>query len=746
MDTSPRIGHTEGGHSYVGGDPSVSENWKKVGVVESGHVFQGGDPAKEDNWRPNVNKEDEASLGVVNRAKYSIEPIQSNRKALLEQEYGKENVLEQNGELFLNQDGQFLPLNQDGISLADGADFLGALPEVAGGVVGGVAGAIGGVPTGGVASLPMAIGVGAAGAGVGSAFRQGLSAAIGNPQVATMGERALETGTSAAFGGLASGAGVIAKPYISKAKTGITNFLKGAGKEAADTIGETTTKTIAKTASAIDGELVPNYNPLSSDDIMGAVADQSERGMVQAEQQKLADIAARQGLPDATYAQAAQGKAILAENKVLDMPLISGKIRTHVDKQITFVKKNLEKLTGQAIDSESTAEQVGQATREMAEASVETVKKVAQELYETVEEEGARAMIGKKPLIDRFRNEAAKYNMIGPMGERLAYAADTGLEEETFNRIQKVLFQSIDALDRTISPKINFVDANNLTKTVKATAQSLKMSNPYGHKLLSKFGKDLNGSMEGILNREAPKLGEKFRSANANWAKFKNQEKALGKILGNNRDDGKLAKSIFSSQNSVARISELKEIIGEDRVKSIAKSHVADIFFKLNKSGVARADTAMDELRKIAPQIKAALGKDFYDNALDNLYYLNRTGKPLSISRASLYNVFDNRGEGLKSLTFKALGTANTIASSKGTTLTKAVKDSAINATSKTVKTASGILDKATGKDKLSGIANLLGDNTQRGISNFPAAAVKSISAKEKEIENRKRAISGRKN
>ena len=737
---TPRIGHTEGGHSFVGGDPSVSDNWKKIGVVEDGHIFQGGNPSSESNWRPNIDKEEEASLGVVNRAKYSIEPIQSNRKALLEQEYGQGNVIDQGGELFLKQDGKYLPLNKDGISTADFADLAGSAPEIAGGAVGAGVGLMAGVPTGGTMSVPMAAATGAVGAGAGSAIRQGISAAIGNPQVASIGERALETGISAGAGAVFSGAATAAKPYLSKAKSGISNWIKNAGKQAADTTGETTTKTVAKTASTIDGEIVPNYQSLTADEIAGTVADQSGRDAVQLEQKKLAEIAGRQGLPDATYAQAAQGKAILAENKILDMPLISGKIRTHVDKQITFVKKNLEKLTGQAIDSESTASQVGQATREMAETAVETVKKASQELYQQVEDEGANAVIGKGPLLKRFMNMAADHNMIGPQGERLAYAADTGLEEETFNRIQKVLFQSIDALNRTISPKIKFQDANNLTKTIKATAQSLKVTNPNGHRLLSGFGKELNGTMEGILNREAPKLGEKFRSANSNWAKFKKQEEVLKKLLGNTRDDEKVVRTIM---NGTSKISDLKEIIGEERVKGIVKSHVADIFFKLNKSGVARADTAMDELRKIAPQIKSAMGVDFYNNALDNLYYLNRTGKPLNISRASLYNVFDNRGEGLKSLTFKALGTANTIATSKGTTITKAAKDTAINATSKVVGGVSGLSGKALAPSVASGIGNALSDSTPRSITAYKSMRDKLMA--EREAQKNKRSISGKK-
>lgn len=145
-----------------------------------------------------IDPKTEASLGFINRAKYSLEPIQSNRKALLEQQFGQDNIMEdKNGELFVRQNNKFVPVNKDGFSTADVADFAGAIPEMAGGLAGGAAGVAAGLATsGGLGSVPMAIITGAAGAGAGSAIRQGLSAAVGTPQVASLGERALETGLS----------------------------------------------------------------------------------------------------------------------------------------------------------------------------------------------------------------------------------------------------------------------------------------------------------------------------------------------------------------------------------------------------------------------------------------------------------------------------------------------------------------------------------------------------------------------
>ena len=47
-----KLGHTEDGFSYIGGDPSDSNSWKQVGAVEDGHIFKGGDPSIPDSWEP----------------------------------------------------------------------------------------------------------------------------------------------------------------------------------------------------------------------------------------------------------------------------------------------------------------------------------------------------------------------------------------------------------------------------------------------------------------------------------------------------------------------------------------------------------------------------------------------------------------------------------------------------------------------------------------------------------------------
>lgn len=679
-----------------------------------------------------IDTENEASLGFTTRAKYAIEPLQSNRKALLEQKYGNDNVMEdKSGELFIKQNGAFLPVNKDGVSVADFADFAGATPEMVGGAVGTVAGVIGGA---GVASLPAAVGLGAAGGAVGSMARQGVSALMGTPQVADLQERATETGLSGAFGAGGTLLGLGVKALGSKLKPGISQVIKNlkAGS-AVDSVAETASKSVANTTMDATGFLKPVYNEQTAETIMDTVADQSGRNAVQNEMANLQAIAKRQGIPDPTFAQAAQGKALIAETKVMDTPLIGGKVRDTVDKQLKTIKKNIEDISGSFIDVDSNAYEVGLHAKKLTDTGLELQKKMATELYDQVEEVGADAMIGKKHFYNKFRDEAAKLGLIKYDLSPEIYAAETGLTRTEFKALQDAFMDGMSALGNTQSDKVPFRAVNALRKTMNGTVEELREKSPNAARLLSKFADELNGTAERVLNREQPKLGEVFKEANRNYAIFKKKEGFAKKLFKEGVGEEKITKLMMSD---TAKVKEMKELIGEDGVKEIAKSHVRDILSNLGKSGIGRADTALTTIKKNGAQIRLAIGAKDYENLIDNLHFLNRTGQPLNVARASLYNLFDNRGAGLKAITIQLGGSAKTLAESKGTTITKAAKDKAIETTSRIIPT--------TGKG-FSNAANILGDDAQRGASAFPAYKGGSVAEREEEINRRKRAISGSK-
>jgi hypothetical protein len=550
---------------------------------------------------PIIN-DSEASLGFANRARFAIEPLQSNRKALLVQEYGQDNVMEDaNGNLYLNQGGAFYPVNKEGFSVADVADIAGATPEMIGGAVGAV---VGGVP----GSVPGAIAAGTAGGALGSAARQAISGAIGTPQVASFGERAAETGISAGLGGFGSGAGQYIKNVLPGAKQGISEIidnLRGAGKSTAKATTDSVINTVSNSAMDASGKIVPQFEKQTAKSIMGEVADQSEREVVQAEMKKLQEIAARQGLPAPTYAQAAQGKAIIAEAKILDTPLISKNVRKTYDGQLKKIKQNLENITGKFIDVDSDASEVGASAREMAETFIEANKKASQELYQQVEEEGVNAMIGKRAILGRYKNKAAELGLINPDMTRAKYAADSGFTPDTFKTLQNIMFEGIDALKANKSDKVRFEAANALRRTINGYAEELRDKNPSAARLVKQFGKELDSTVENLLEREAPDLGEKFKQANKGWAKYKQDEETLNKLLrGGNLDDEKVVKTIMSGTQNIEK---MKELIGENRVKDIAKTYVRDTLKILGDSGVARADSALKKIK--GPKLRQRLAQ-----------------------------------------------------------------------------------------------------------------------------------------
>jgi hypothetical protein len=681
---------------------------------------------------PVVNPGREADLGFVNRARYSIEPLESNRLALLAQEFGQENLMQDDqGNVYLKQNGQFRPINKEGFSFSDVTDFAGAIPEMAGGVVGAGSGAVAG---GGVASIPAAAGLGATGSALGSAFRQGLSATLGTPQVANTMERVSETGLSALFGGLFSGGGQAVKVGAKKAAP--------AFKEAAENVSKVFSRS-PKTREVIETTTELSMNPEIVENVIKEPGEEVlSRELVKDQMNKLDDIAIRQNLPKASYAQAAGGRAIQAEDKLLNTPLIGGKIRKQVDDQLKAVKTNLEKVAGKFIDEDSTGLEVGLSTKDFAEGVVRSTKKASQKLYDYVDEAGKDAMIGKNTFFHKFRDKAGELGLLdidpeSKIGFKPSqYRADIGLTRGEFNTLQRTLMDSIGAIHKTKSPKIRFESVNAIRKTINNTAEELRTTNPNAARILKGFGKDLDEVTEGVLSREVPKLGEAFKEANKNWAKYKNDQEFLEGFL----PDG-VENIVKKTMNNTDTIKRMKELVGENHVKEIGKSYVKDILGGLSKSGVARADSALTVIKRNKAQIIEALGEDTYGNLVDNLYYLNRLNQPLSVSRPSMYSLlFSPQSDfSLKKLALNVATSAKSYAETQeggG----KQVAREAMGKLSKPITVPFRKLSEASPATH-GGAANVATDSAQRGGAYFVRGPV----AKREDEENNRGVAGGKK-
>lgn len=651
----------------------------------------------------NSTADAEAELGFINRARYALEPISSNREALLRQEYGDKNVVNQNGELYLKQYGKLRPVNESGFSMADVADFAGALPETLptalGSFIGGAGGAVVGAPAGPGAIASGAAGLAAGravGGGLGSIFRQATSAAVGTPQVATLPERLQETAISAGSSVVGGKIADVAIPYLSKVP-GIRSLFSGEGK----TIGKQAIK--EEIPQSLEQTLSMELNPIASDAIESV---NYPREVIDQQLEKLKGIAQRQGLPEPTYAQAAGGKAILAEGKLMETPLVGGKVRSQVDKQLKAVKEKLENLAGKFIDGDSTAYEVGLATKELAQTNEQVQKKMAQELYQKVESEGQNAFIGKSTFFNKYRDFAGKHGLINPDLTPSKYAADTGLTRSEFNELQSIVFDAMIALKNTKSPKIRFDSVNALRKTLNSASEELSDKSPNAARLLNELVTEINSTSERVLSKEAPKLGEVFKEANRNWAIYKDFQNFNKSIFSEGMGEEKIVKKLLSDS---AKVEKMKEVIGQERVREVGISYIKDILEPLSKSGVARADSALSLVKKNSAQIKAAIGESDYVKLTETLYYLNRVNQPLNISRASLYSLLDESKGGIKGFVARIASTAKTQAEATGRPVSEPV--------TKLTKKASDAFDKTIGKGMTRGnIGNILSDSQRPDI------------------------------
>lgn len=664
-----------------------------------------------------VNPNREASLGVFNRLRYAIEPLESNRRALLIQEYGEENIQQDDkGNLYVRQGDQFMPVNQEGFSAADVADFAGAIPEAAGGLVGTVTGAVGGA---GVASIPAAAALGAVGGAAGSVARQGLSAALGTPQVAKPIERVSEAGLSAVTSGLFGGAGQalkVAAPSIKSGAKSAYQGIAGAFRKAPQEQAEQSLEQVLKSGADIDGTASA---VVKMSDGFEELADQSGRQVVLNNAQRLETISEKYGLPKPTKAQTIGGKAILGEQRLADTPMVGTKIRKHYDEQIEAVKTKLSDVAGDFLNNESTAEEAGMLTRDLAKKAFEGKKQLAQAGYEVVETQGANAMVGKRKVANLYTKKAQELGLMDYKGDKTPFAADTGLTRDEFKSLQEVFFDGMDALKKNPSPKIRFESVNAMKRMVKNRSEELKMSNPNASRLLGQFGRELDDMAENILNGVNPRLGGVSKEANSMWRAYKNDQEFFETFFPPNMGDEKVVKKLMSDTTYINR---MKDLIGDEPVKEVGKSHVNNILRStLSKSGVGRADSAKEAVIKQKAQISAAIGEDAYQQLVDVLEYLSKSGQSLDVSRASLYDIIWNKGlPGIKEITVGLGQSFKNYAESQGKSYSRAAKDVAKEATSKFTRRASGpisttfkrVYDAPPGAQ--GGIGNLLLDSGQR--------------------------------
>lgn len=581
----------------------------------------------------------EPDLGFVTRTKYSLEPIEANREEILRQALGPENVGRdpKTNELVVKQDGYWMPVNKPGISFTDVTDIAGALPEMIpatiGAGIGGTAGALLSAPTGGVAApiaIPGGVAAGRAiGGAVGNAFRQGLSAVVSpGEQVATPSERLVSAGvsglTNMAVGGLLDK--ILPKKVISKP---VQSIAEQAVKTEASQIPETAT---SKEVTSALNEILPEQT------FDNLTPNESQlREPIKRELSKLKAIATEQGLPEPTFAQAAGGESILAEGRLANTILKGKKLRDQLDKQVAGVRKNIEDIVGKVeADAESKAFDLGLAAKDAAKANVKNIKNISRELYAQVENAAGDARVFRPVLRQKLFQNTSEFKLFNEDGGLSRYRLDSGLKRDTFEKLQTIIKDAADSL----KGESNTIPYNKAILSAQVIGEEAKAAKSAGDKQLAKvlgsIKEDLENSIQGSLNRSSKGAGEAFKEARNLWRKSYEHQEIIDDIIGDNVAPEKALAKIFSNTDNVTK---MQKVVGNERVREMAISHINDKLKPLTKSGVARADVALAELRKLKPVIEESIGKEKYSTLVKNLYYLNRVNQPFETSRASLYSL-----------------------------------------------------------------------------------------------------------
>lgn len=560
--------------------PLSPEEQQRLAVLEQEEAALSG--------QARVNPRDEADLGFLTRVKYAIEPIESNRRALLTQQFGAENVKEdEKGDVYIRQGDTFLPVNKDGLSFTDLTDVAGSLPESLGAGAGAVLGL-------GAASVPGAI----VGGATGSALRQSLSGLLGTPQVATPMERATETGLSGAFGGLGAFAG---------------NKLKEGAKKLAPTLSK----------------FMPNLKK----DAFG---------------ERLQSIAKKEGIPELSQAQLMGEKSRELElEKILQKrPLFGYSTRKKVGSQVKKIKENLKDVVGDFVDLDSSVADTGRDIKAYARAQVDAIKNVSQSLYDEVGAAGAQYSIPAKEVRSKFVNNVSKLDLrlLDKKGNPLPYSIKSGLTPDQFTNVQGVVMDVMQGIGKEAT---NANDMDVLRKVVQSHISESKRKG-FSDVALIKLREGLLDTTDEMLDvvesrfktSGNTKLKEKHKMARQLWAEYSNKDDVLAKksVLGlDELPDENVIESIFSDSK---KADQFISIVDKETAEKAAMKYLNDL---IRKKAGARGQVEVKALRETIDKKKHILGKVIDPKKIqkikDNLRVLQTIGESVNPPNSGLIGV-----------------------------------------------------------------------------------------------------------
>jgi hypothetical protein len=493
----------------------------------------------------------EASLGFSLRARYALEPLRSNRIALLQRELGPENVRisPNTGNIFVrDKTGQLRPVNEEGISAADIAEIAGALPEAGGAIIGAMSGA-------GLGSVPMA----AVGGAAGSALRQGLSASLGTPQVAEAEERAKEIALSATIDGLTAGFGKLLKPSIKKAAK------SSAIKKAKDLLKKDFSKKLG--VKQVVGDL-PSGHAI-----------------------KLAKSAKELELPRLTRAQMQGGPARRAELILAELPVAGKETRKMLQSQKDTALRKLDRIIGEKIiDRQTSIQSVNEGFINSSKEWVSNLKNQYKELYDKIDSSFENTFLDND-AVKNFRELIADQKVLDLEGNIPSsdFHALSGLAEESFESFSKMA-KSIDTILK--DGPVNIKVVNTLRKTIDSNIdKALSSRDKFLGKRLVEFRTRFSKMVEQSIDNKD--VVSSFKKANEIFAERirildKLDRIGIDALSKKPTDSIKMMDNIFKS---VERANEFKDLFGERAFRKAGEAQFLEVMTKLNSTKLSPART-----------------------------------------------------------------------------------------------------------------------------------------------------------
>jgi hypothetical protein len=529
----------------------------------------------------------EADLGITTRALHSIEPLQSNRIALLEREFGKENVLQDDeGNVFVMQEGVPRPVNAPGISIADVADVAGSLPETAGALA---AGTVGAFATGGPGGVPATLAGGAAG----SIARQATSAMLGVPQVAEAGERAVETGLS---GLLAVGGQFVS----SKAK----GFVK-----------DITRKLFPSKGFAKAGRVITKRN-------LGKATLGQQIG------------------PESTVGD--------LEKVVAEVPLIGRKYRKEFQRQADNVARELKVDFGDFQDPKFSIADVGEAIKQKAGAKIAFLHDSSSALFdETINEVGDKVTIPGKKLEGAIRGLGIKMRLLDKAGNLKPHDAKSGLDAEDFKTMQGAFSSVLRSIRGTIDEggdilmgqgrqynDISVKEMDTIRKTITSMLAKEKRKGTYATSKLKDFETRLLRLTQEGLDAQDKGAAEKFKAARHGWKAYKDAKATAKKIgvdpTGKQVGSDVLPGNVFKNLDSLKNFTNATD---RETVKEAAKTFLAKQIRDKSEENFIRPTKVLNILKEREDVFKRVFGDQKYSDMIELLEFDKNLKIPVNPSR-----------------------------------------------------------------------------------------------------------------